>query len=109
ADLGAELAKQFARQGIDVLPKTKVTRVSTTESGAHVGVDGTGGARTLDAAMVLVAVGRTPNTEGLSLDELRIRIDRGHIVVGPTMETSVSGVWAIGDLVGPLLLAHAAS
>jgi dihydrolipoamide dehydrogenase len=109
ADLGAELAKQFGRQGIEIFVKTKVTRVSKTGSGGHVGVDGTGGARTLDAAMVLVAVGRAPNVEGLGLEELRVRTDRGRVVVGPTMETSVPGVWAIGDLVGPLLLAHAAS
>jgi dihydrolipoamide dehydrogenase len=103
-DLGAELAKQFARQGIEVFAKTKVTRVSKSESGGHVGVDGAGGARTLDAAMVLVAVGRAPNVEDLGLEALRVQVDRGRIVVGPTMETSVSGVWAIGDLVGQLLV-----
>jgi dihydrolipoamide dehydrogenase len=109
ADLGRELARQFGRHGITVHTGTKVEGVSTGADGATVRIAGARGSGALDAAMVLLAVGRTPNTDGLGLDELGIATERGFIRVGPTMETSVPGVYAIGDLVGPLLLAHAAS
>jgi len=59
--------------------------------------------------MVLVAVGRVPNSSGLGLETAGVRTERGFVTIGPTMETSARGVYAIGDLVGPLLLAHAAS
>ena len=108
-ELGAELAKQFGRQGIAVRVKTRVTSVARAGAGARVGVRDGEGERQLDAAMVLVAVGRAPNLDGLGLEEAGVRTEKGRVVVGPTMETSVAGIYAIGDLVGPLLLAHAAS
>lgn len=108
-DLGRELARQFGRQGITVRLGTRVTGVERTSGGARVGVAGEQGESTLEAAMVLVAVGRGPDPRGLGLDEVGVRTERGRVVVGPTMATSVPSIYAIGDLVGPLLLAHAAS
>ena len=109
ADLGAELARQFGRQGIVVHVKTRVTSVTRTGSSARVEVAEGDRARQLDATMVLMAIGRAPLTTGLGLEDAGVRTERGRIVVGPTMETSAAGIYAIGDLVGPLLLAHAAS
>jgi dihydrolipoamide dehydrogenase len=109
ADLGAELARQFVRQGITVLTGTRVSGVTRTTAGAQVAVAGADGERAIEAAMVLVAVGRAPDPRGLGLDAAGIRSPHGRIEVGPTMETSARGIHAIGDLVGPLLLAHAAS
>ena len=109
ADLGAELARQFGRQGIAALLKTRVNGVTRTGSTARVALTGSDGERTIEADMVLVAVGRAPDPRGLGLEAAGIRAERGRVVVGPTMETSAPGIYAIGDLVGPLLLAHAAS
>jgi dihydrolipoamide dehydrogenase len=108
-DLGRELARQFARAGITVHTGTRVAEVRRADGGAHVRVAGPDGERTLDAAMVLVAVGRVPNASGLGLDTAGVPTERGFVTVGPTMETPARGIYAIGDLVGPLLLAHAAS
>jgi dihydrolipoamide dehydrogenase len=67
------------------------------------------GPRTLHAHRVLAAVGRAPLTDGLELDALGARTDHGFVVVDGAMRTSAKALSAIGDLVGPLLLAHAAS
>jgi dihydrolipoamide dehydrogenase len=109
ADLGRELARQFGRDGITVHASTRVAGVARADGGARVRVTGTDGERTLEAAMVLVAVGRVPNVEGLGLDGAGVRTEHGFVTVGPTMETSAPRIHAIGDLVGPLLLAHSAS
>ena len=108
-DLGAELARQFGRQGMALMVGTRVTGVTRTGASGKVGVQGPKGELMLDADMVLVAVGRAPDPSGLGLEEAGVRTERGRVVVGPRMETSAPGVFAIGDLVGPLLLAHAAS
>jgi dihydrolipoamide dehydrogenase len=108
-DLGRELARQFGRDGIAVHTATRVAGVVRSESGARIEVTGSAGQRTIEAAMVLVAVGRVPNVEDLALEAAGVRTARGFITVGPTMETSAKGIRAIGDLVGPLLLAHSAS
>jgi dihydrolipoamide dehydrogenase len=109
ADLGKELARQFGRQGITVHLGTRVTGVATAGDGARVEVEGRDGKRSLDAKMVLMAVGRAPDPGDLGLDGVGIKTERGRVAVGPTMETSARGIYAIGDLVGPYLLAHAAS
>jgi len=109
ADLGRELARAFARQGIDVLTGHRYQSLVGRERGAGVTVSGADGSRTLEAALVLVAVGRAPLSEDLGLDEAGVRTEKGFVVVDANMRTSAEGVYAIGDLVGPLLLAHAAS
>jgi len=109
ADLGRELARAFARQGIDVLTGHRYQSLVGRERGAGVTVAGADGSRTLEAALVLVAVGRAPLSEDLGLDEAGVRTEKGFVVVDANMRTSAEGVYAIGDLVGPLLLAHAAS
>ena len=58
---------------------------------------------------VILAVGITVNVEGLGLEGTAVRVDRGHVVVSPWLETDEPGVYAIGDLVGPPWLAHKAS
>src|SRR5213594_2022487 len=109
ADLGRELARAFARQGIDVLTGHRYQSLVRRERGAGVTDAGADGARTLEAALVLDAVGRAPLSEDLGLDEAGVRMEKGFVVVDASMRTSAEGVYAIGDLVGPLLLAHSAS
>jgi dihydrolipoamide dehydrogenase len=109
ADLGRELARAFKRQGIEVLTGHRYESLTRQPGGARVVVAGPGGPRTLEAARVLVAVGRVPLSADLGLEEAGVRTDKGFVVTGDGMRTSAEGVYAIGDLVGPLLLAHAAS
>jgi dihydrolipoamide dehydrogenase len=109
ADLGRELAKSFARQGIEVLTGHRYERCARAQGGAQVTVAGASGSRTLEVAAVLVAVGRAPLSEDLGLAEAGVRTERDFVVVDANMRTSAPGIFAIGDLVGPLLLAHAAS
>jgi dihydrolipoamide dehydrogenase len=109
ADLGRELARAFGRQGIRVLAGHRFERLDRRPEGADVTVAGPEGPVRLTAAQVLVAVGRTPLTDGLGLEEAGVRLERGFVVTDANMRTGRDGLLAIGDLVGPLLLAHAAS
>ncbi|HJQ98593.1 MAG TPA: FAD-dependent oxidoreductase, partial [Candidatus Polarisedimenticolaceae bacterium] len=109
ADLGRELERAFRRRGIEVLAGHRYERFAPTAVGGRLTVSAGDGARELEAAQVLVAVGRVPLTEGVGLEELGVRMERGFVAVDANMRTGVDGVWAIGDVVGPLLLAHSAS
>jgi len=109
-ELGRELERVFKRQSIEVLTGHRYASFARSGEGGRVTVEGAGGARRdLEAARVLVAVGRAPLSDELGLAELGIRTEHGFITVDANMRTGVDGVCAIGDVVGPLLLAHAAS
>jgi dihydrolipoamide dehydrogenase len=109
ADLGRELERAFKRQGVEVLTRHRFERLERTGDGARVTVAGPDAPRTVEAAQVLVAVGRAPLSDGIGLEERGVRMEKGFVQVDGGMRTSAEGVWAIGDLVGPLLLAHTAS
>ena len=108
-DLGRELERMFKRQGIEVLTRHRYERFERTADGARLTLAGPEAPRAIEAAQVLVAVGRAPLTEGIGLEERGVRLDKGFVVVDGGMRTSAGDVWAIGDVVGPLLLAHTAS
>ena len=108
-DLGRELQRAFRKQGVEVLVGHRFEQLARDARGARVTVRGEAEPRTLEAERVLVAVGRSPLSDDLGLEPLGIRTQRGFVVVDPMMRTSVPGTFAIGDLVGPLLLAHTAS
>src|SRR5262245_18934216 len=108
-DLGRELARSFQRQNIEVLVGHRYERYARRPEGADITVRGPDGERTLLAERVLVAVGRSPLSADLGLEEAGVRTNKGFVVTDAFMRTNVEGVWAIGDLVGPMLLAHAAS
>jgi len=103
------LARSFAKRKIDVRVGVKVQAVRVSKDGVAVEIEQDGQAARIEAAMVLMAVGRGANTQGLGLDTLGVALDRGFVRVSPRMETSVPGVYAIGDLAGPPLLAHKGS
>ena len=81
----------------------------TGRDGVTVELEQEGQATRVEAAVVLMAVGRGANTQALGLDKLGGGMERGFVKVSPKMETSIPGVYAIGDLAGPPLLAHKAS
>ncbi|WP_294540404.1 dihydrolipoyl dehydrogenase [uncultured Rhodoblastus sp.] len=112
--MDVETVKQFQRllekQGFKFLLGSKVTKVETTKSAAKVTVEPAAGgeARTLDADVVLVAIGRRPYTQGLGLEALGVALERGQIVIDAQFASSLPGVYAIGDAVRGPMLAHKA-
>jgi len=109
-EVSKELEKSFKKAGINVLAGYKVESVEKTESGVKVTVSGSEGQTVIEAEQALVAIGFRPNTAGLGLEEAGVKLDdRGNVVVDEAMATSVSGIWAVGDVTGKLLLAHVAS
>jgi dihydrolipoamide dehydrogenase len=104
-DSSEALARAFGRRGIDVL--TGDTLAGVHDKGDHVVVETSGGA-TIDADQVLIAVGRRPATAGFGLEEQGVLGDTGHVAIDPLGRTNVDGLWAVGDVVATLALAHAA-
>lgn len=105
----AELAAaQLVAEGMDLRTGAKVTRVDTTTNGAAVHAEIGGKDTVFEAEKVLVCVGRSPNLEGLGLDKAGIAVEGGFIKVDKRLETSVPGVFAVGDCSGRLMLAHVA-
>jgi dihydrolipoamide dehydrogenase len=103
-EISAQLARNLSRRGIQIKTGVKVSAV--TPGGAGVVVETDGGK--LEAEQVLMAVGRAARIKGVGIEALGIAMDRGFVKASPTMETSVKGVYAIGDMAGPPLLAHKA-
>jgi len=106
-----EANKILAKQGLEFRLSTKVTGASVKGKKAVLTLEpAAGGAsETLEADVVLVAIGRRANTEGLGLDRIGLALNkRGQIETGPDFATAVPGVWAIGDVVPGPMLAHKA-
>jgi dihydrolipoamide dehydrogenase len=109
-----EIAKQFQRiltkQGFEFNLGSKVTKVETGKKGATVTVEPAAGgeAKTLSADIVLVAIGRRPNTDGLGLEAVGVATERGRVVIDDHFKTNVAGIYAIGDVVRGPMLAHKA-
>lgn len=112
--MDGEVAKQFQRilekQGFTFQLGSKVTKVETGKKGATVTVEPAAGgeAKTLNADIVLVAIGRRPNTDGLGLDKAGVATERGRVVIDNHFKTNVAGIYAIGDVVRGPMLAHKA-
>ncbi|MBI4920159.1 MAG: dihydrolipoyl dehydrogenase [Devosia nanyangense] len=109
AEIAAHVKKRFEKRGIKFLTEAKVTKVDKTKDGivAHVELkDGT--TQQLSGDRLISAVGVQCNTENLGLEKVGVKIDRGAVVVDDHGRTNVPGVWAIGDVAGPPMLAHKA-
>jgi len=108
--VGKEIEKAYQKRGIKVMTKSKVKGVTAAKKGTKVTVETGDGEEVLEAGLTLVAIGFKPNTEGLGLEDVGLKLtDRGNIEIDERMATSVDGIWAIGDVTGKLLLAHVAS
>ena len=109
-EVSKELEKNFRKSGINFLIGHKVESVEATKSGVKVVVSAEGKDTTLEAEQALVAIGFRPNSKGLGLEELGVKIsERGFIEIDERMATNVPGIWAIGDVTGKLMLAHVGS
>ena len=107
-EASAQVARVFSRRGMTVRTGLKVRAVKPDADGVSVEVEAEGKAERLRADQVLMAVGRAARTRGLGLEGLGVTLERGFVKVSPTMETSVRGIYAIGDMAGNQLLAHKA-
>ena len=106
-----ESAKLLKKQGMEFRTSTKVTSVKAGKSGATLTLEPAAGgdATTLEADVVLVSIGRRPNTEGLALEKAGLVLNkRGQIEVDHHFATAVPGIWAIGDVTPGPMLAHKA-
>jgi dihydrolipoamide dehydrogenase len=109
-DISAEMRKAFRKRGIAVKVDTRVTDVKMVDKGVEVAVEEAGGGReTLQADVLLVAVGRRPLSDDLGLKGTKVELDRGYVKVDGMMRTGEPTVYAIGDLVPTPALAHLAS
>lgn len=108
-EIVAILKKVLAKKGVTFHTSSKVTGVAKRGSALAVSVETPGGPLVLDAEKVLVSVGRRPVTKGLGLEKISVAMDRARIKTDKRMETSVQGVYAIGDCASSIMLAHVAS
>jgi pyruvate/2-oxoglutarate dehydrogenase complex dihydrolipoamide dehydrogenase (E3) component len=107
-DVTEALGSLFANEGIDTLLNAQIKRISG-KSGQSVKIvlDQNGVEKTLEGSHVLVAAGRTPNTEGLGLEFAGVELtDRGYVKVNERLQTTAPGVWAIGEVAGSPQFTH---
>jgi dihydrolipoamide dehydrogenase len=107
-EASAELERALRKRGIQVLTGVKMTSFERTDGGVRLKLEG-GKVDTVEAEVLLVAVGRKPVTEGLGLEALGIELERGYVKVNNLMQTAVPHIYAIGDVINTPWLAHVAS
>jgi dihydrolipoamide dehydrogenase len=111
AEASDALTKSYKKRGITVLAGVKVKKANVLKQKVALEIDSNGKNDTIEAEKVLMAAGRAVNTEGLGLQEAGVQLtDRGFVKVNPaTLETTAPGIYAIGDVAGPPMLAHKGS
>ncbi|MDT7543334.1 MAG: dihydrolipoamide dehydrogenase [Acidobacteriota bacterium] len=109
-EVSKEIEKAFRKRKITALTGTKLEKMEKTEGGVRVtGKDAKGGEVSIEAEMLLVAVGRMPYLEGLGLEGTKIKVERGNVQVDEFCRTGEPNVFAIGDVIPTPWLAHLAS
>lgn len=109
AEIAAVARKQFEKQGLKILTDAKVAKVEKGGDGVSVTVETKDGkSQVLKAERLISAVGVQGNTEGLGLEDVGVAIERGIVKIDGYGKTNVEGVYAIGDVAGPPMLAHKA-
>ncbi|WP_400191741.1 dihydrolipoyl dehydrogenase [Hymenobacter sp. B81] len=108
-EVSKQLERSFKKHGIDIMTNASVEKVDTSGAGCKVTIKTAKGEQQMDADVVLSAVGIQPNLENLGLEELGITVEKGRIKVDEYYQTSVPGIYAIGDIVPGPALAHVAS
>lgn len=108
-DISKELEKSLKKSGIDIMTNAEVTAVETGGNGVKAKVKTATGEVTLEADVLLSAVGVAANIENIGLEELGIKTDKGRVMVDKFYQTNVPGIYAIGDCAPGQALAHVAS
>jgi dihydrolipoamide dehydrogenase len=107
-DISKELEKQLKKKGINILTSSEVIKVDTAGKGVKATVKNASGETVLEGDILLSAVGIASNIENIGLEENGIKVDKGRIVVDKTQQTTVPGIYAIGDCSPGQALAHVA-
>lgn len=107
-EVSAELQRVLRKRGLEVMTGTALKSAEHTENGVKLSLEG-GKKDSIEADLLLVAIGRKPVTEGLGLEALGIEPERGYVKINATMQTAVPHIYAIGDVVNTPWLAHVAS
>jgi dihydrolipoamide dehydrogenase len=108
-EVSRQLSKSFRKSGIDIMTDASVESVDTSGDLCKVTVKTAKGEQTLEAEVVLSAVGIQTNLENIGIEELGIKVDKGRVIVDEYYKTNVDGIYAIGDIVPGPALAHVAS
>jgi dihydrolipoyl dehydrogenase len=109
AEISKFAHKAFEKQGIKILTNTKVTKLEKKSDSVVATIDdGKGKPQTIEVDRVISAVGVVGNIENLGLEKFGVKTDRGCIVIDGFCKTNVPGIYAIGDVAGPPMLAHKA-
>lgn len=109
-EISLELEKAFKKRGIKYMTDHRVEALDVKGEKVNVTISHDGKKQQLVADQTLVAIGFSPNSQGLGLEDVGVAAsDRGFIEIDERMETSVPGIWAIGDVTGKLMLAHVGS
>ena len=98
-----QLERAFRKRGINFETGSKFTGATTSQAGVSVSLEN---GKTFSAEILLVAVGRGPVSQGLGYEEQGISMDRGYVLVDNKCRTNIPGIWAVGDLIPTLQLAH---
>lgn len=107
ADCSKELERSFKKRKIDVLTGARISNVKVGKSSVSMNVEVGGEKKNLEVEKVLIAAGRAPNIDDLGLKEQGVQLtERGFIKIDAKMATSAPGIYAIGDVAGPPMLAH---
>lgn len=109
AEVSKFVAKVFQKNGMDILTSSKVTKVEKLSNGVKVTIETPKGVQTIEADILLSAVGIVANIENIGLEELGIKVENGKVQVNEYYETNVKGIYAIGDITSGQALAHVAS
>ena len=109
AEIAAHVKKRFEKRGIKFMTEAKIAKVDKTATGIVAHVELKDGSK-VDVAgdRLISAVGVQCNTENIGLEKVGVKVERGAIVVDDHGRTNVPGIWAIGDVAGPPMLAHKA-
>ena len=106
-DSSKEIERAFKKRKIEVLTGAKISGVKVGKDSVSMSVDAGGEKKQLEADVVLVAAGRAPNIENIGLEKLGVKLtERGFVKINERMETNIKGIYAIGDVAGPPMLAH---
>jgi len=109
AEIAAFARKQFEKQGMKIMSGAKVTKLDKKADSVVATIDdGKGKSQTVEFERVISAVGVVGNVENLGLEKLGVKVERGTIVIDGMCRTNVPGIYAIGDVAGPPMLAHKA-
>jgi dihydrolipoamide dehydrogenase len=108
AEIAALARKSFEKQGIKILTNAKVTKIDKKSDSVTATIEEGGKSQTITADRVISAVGVVGNIENLGLEKLGVKTERGIIAVDQFNKTNVPGIYAIGDVSGPPMLAHKA-